>query len=211
MVFIYRTDLEYTMYLHPQYFGPRMKTHIKNELMKDLEGKSLGRQGYVICVMNINDRDVDAGVVDYDTGCVSVNARYSAILMRPFKNEVLDARVTAVTERGFTTQSGPLEIFVSSHAMPPDLQEGYDQDVDAWISEDKEVEIRSRCIVRLRLIGVRCDNDRITAIGSIKDDYLGLISMGYWTRTTPRASGSTHAPARFVVLSVATTAHHHSS
>ena len=51
--------------------------------------------------------------------------------------------------------------------------------MDAWISDDKEVEIKAKCIVRLRLIGVMCDSKQITAVGSIKDDYLGLISMGY--------------------------------
>jgi DNA-directed RNA polymerase II subunit RPB7 len=63
--------------------------------------------------------------------------------------------------------------------MPPDLQEGYDADVDSWVSDDKEVEIKTKCVVRLRLLGVMCDATQITAVGSIKDDYLGLISMGF--------------------------------
>eukprot|EP00635_Sarcinochrysidales_sp_CCMP3193_P012985 CAMPEP_0118906428 /NCGR_PEP_ID=MMETSP1166-20130328/10149_1 /TAXON_ID=1104430 /ORGANISM="Chrysoreinhardia sp, Strain CCMP3193" /LENGTH=156 /DNA_ID=CAMNT_0006845737 /DNA_START=116 /DNA_END=586 /DNA_ORIENTATION=- len=156
-----------------------MKDHIKAELMKNLEGKSLGRHGYVICIIEIKDDDVWTGVVDYDTGFAAVEARYSAILLRPFKNEVLDARVTLVNELGFYTEAGPLTIFVSRHAMPPDVQDGFDRDGEAWISEDKEIEIRQKCVVRLRLLGVMCDTKQITAVGSIKDDYLGLISMGY--------------------------------
>jgi len=62
--------------------------------------------------------------------------------------------------------------------MPPDLQEGYDADLDSWVSEDKEVEIKGKCIVRLRLLGVMTDAKQITAVGTIKDDYLGLISTG---------------------------------
>uniref|UniRef100_A0A7S3JRF2 DNA-directed RNA polymerase II subunit RPB7 n=2 Tax=Aureoumbra lagunensis TaxID=44058 RepID=A0A7S3JRF2_9STRA len=179
MVFFYKEDLEYTMYLPPKFFGPKMKTHIKQELMKNLEGKSLGRMGYVICIIKVDEHHVNTGIIDYQTGCVTVNARYSAILLRPFKNEVIDARVTVVNELGFYTEAGPLTIFVSRHAMPPDLLEGYDRDVEAWISDDKEVEIRQRCIVRLRLLGVMTDTKQITAVGTIKDDYLGLISMGY--------------------------------
>ena len=124
MVFFYKTDLSYTMHLHPRYFGPNMKAHIKQELIKNLEGKSLGRHGYVICIIDIKDDDVDTGIVDYDTGFCAVNARYSAILLRPFKNEVIDARVTIVNELGFYTEAGPLTIFVSRHAMPPDIQDG---------------------------------------------------------------------------------------
>ena len=107
-----------------------------------------------------------------------MNARYSAILLRPFKNEVVDAVVTDVSELGFFTEVGPLSVFVSRHAMPEDLQHGFDADVDSWISDDKEVEIKKKCVVRVRLLGVMCDTTQITAVGSIKDDYLGLVSTG---------------------------------
>eukprot|EP00630_Chrysocystis_fragilis_P007190 CAMPEP_0197390124 /NCGR_PEP_ID=MMETSP1165-20131217/2194_1 /TAXON_ID=284809 /ORGANISM="Chrysocystis fragilis, Strain CCMP3189" /LENGTH=169 /DNA_ID=CAMNT_0042915589 /DNA_START=64 /DNA_END=573 /DNA_ORIENTATION=+ len=166
------------MYLAPQYFGPRMRSYIKDEIVKSVEGTCLGREGYVIAVMELKNDDIDTGVVEYDTGMVSVNARYSAILLRPFKNEVVDAVVTQVNEIGFFSEAGPLAIFVSRHAMPEDLQDGYDADVESWISEDKEVEIKQRCVVRLKLLGVTCDTNEITAVGTIKDDYLGLISMG---------------------------------
>ena len=153
MVFFYKTDLIYEMLLSPQYFGPRMKTRIKDEVNKQVEGKCLGREGYV-----------------------AVNVRYAAILLRPFKNEVLDAIVTDVSELGVFTSVGPLHVFVSRHAMPEDLQNGFDADADAWLSDDKEVEIKKACVIRLRLLGVMCDTTQITAVGTIKDDFLGLIS-----------------------------------
>ena len=176
MVFFYKTDLIYEMLLSPQYFGPSMKTRIKDEVNKQVEGKCLGREGYVIAVTSVKDEDVDAGVVEYDTGCVAVNVRYAAILLRPFKNEVLDAIVDDVSELGVFTSVGPLHIFVSRHAMPEDLQNGFDADSDAWLSDDKEVEIKKACVIRLRLLGVMCDTTQITAVGTIKDDFLGLIS-----------------------------------
>ena len=73
---------------------------IKDEVNKQVEGKCLGREGYVIAVTSVKDEDVDTGVVEYDTGCVAVNVRYAAILLRPFKNEVLDAIVDDVSELG---------------------------------------------------------------------------------------------------------------
>jgi DNA-directed RNA polymerase II subunit RPB7 len=60
--------------------------------------------------------------------------------------------------------------------MPEDLQNGFDADSDAWLSDDKEVEIKKACVIRLRLLGVMCDTTQITAVGTIKDDFLGLIS-----------------------------------
>ena len=52
----------------------------------------------------------------------------------------------------------------------------FDADSDAWLSDDKEVEIKKACVIRLRLLGVMCDTTQITAVGTIKDDFLGLIS-----------------------------------
>ena len=59
--------------------------------------------------------------------------------------------------------------------MPADIEHGYDADTDAWISDDREVEIRADSLVRLCVKGVQCDATEITVIGTIKPDYLGLI------------------------------------
>ena len=37
MVFFYKTDLIYEMLLSPQYFGPSMKTRIKDEVNKQVD------------------------------------------------------------------------------------------------------------------------------------------------------------------------------
>jgi DNA-directed RNA polymerase II subunit RPB7 len=101
-------------------------------------------------------------------------------LFRPYKNEVLDVRVVEVNEMGFYTTAGPCRIFVSRHAMPPDISGegtgGYDDEEDAWISDDREVVIKRDSIVRLKILGEQVDLNEITAVGTIKEDYLGLIS-----------------------------------
>ncbi|KDO24033.1 hypothetical protein SPRG_20943 [Saprolegnia parasitica CBS 223.65] len=108
---------------------------------------------------------------------IEENNAYRAILFRPFKNEVLDAVVTGrETPLGFFAEVGPLQVFVSRHAMSTDLTEGYDHENSAWISQDREVEIRKGVGVRLKIMGVSIDVTEINAIGTIKDNYLGVIS-----------------------------------
>ena len=67
-----------------------MKTRIKDEVNKQVEGKCLGG-GYVIAVTMGQDEDVDTGVVEYDTGCVAVVLDIRRYYW-PFKNEVPDSR-----------------------------------------------------------------------------------------------------------------------
>jgi DNA-directed RNA polymerase subunit E'/Rpb7 len=78
--------------------------------MDELEGSCLGKFGYVISVcgrlnlsfafiavfqvLEILDQDIELGLIDNDTGCVNITVWYSAILLRPFPSEVMDAVVT---------------------------------------------------------------------------------------------------------------------
>jgi DNA-directed RNA polymerase II subunit RPB7 len=60
--------------------------------------------------------------------------------------------------------------------MPEDMLNGWNPDKDSWVSDDKEVVISSGCGVRLRIKGRTVEQGNITAIGTIKDSYLGLVS-----------------------------------
>jgi DNA-directed RNA polymerase II subunit RPB7 len=62
--------------------------------------------------------------------------------------------------------------------MPEDMFNGFDGEKDAWISDDREVVIASGSGVRLKIKGRTVEQGNITAIGTIKDNYLGLIDDG---------------------------------
>uniref|UniRef100_A0A7S2Y2T3 DNA-directed RNA polymerase II subunit RPB7 n=1 Tax=Fibrocapsa japonica TaxID=94617 RepID=A0A7S2Y2T3_9STRA len=169
-------ELTRELLLPPAYLGPKIKETIRRRLIEEVEGTCLGKYGYVITVTEVKEEGMKTGVISNEFGEVIFHISYDAICFRPFKGEVLDANVTVVTELGFFAEVGPLQVFVSRHAMPQDLQEGFDAANEVWVSEDKEVELRQGCGVRLRIMGLSVDAADISAIGTIKDDYLGLIS-----------------------------------
>lgn len=49
------------------------------------------------------------------TGQARFKCSYTAIVMKPFKGEVVDGKVNNVNKMGFFAQVGPLQVFVSSH------------------------------------------------------------------------------------------------
>ena len=159
--------------LEPQDFGRQLRSTIHSRLIDEVEGKPLGADGYVIHVTQVHD-DVGEGVIE-DDGKVTFNISYQAILFRPFKNEVLDAKVTVVNEHGFFAKVGPMNVFVSRHAMPLDLQDGYDANGNMWVTNDAEGEIRRDCAVRLKVMNTEVLTNEINAIGSIQQDFMGLI------------------------------------
>mmetsp|Transcript_9462 Transcript_9462/g.13662 ORF Transcript_9462/g.13662 Transcript_9462/m.13662 type:complete len:174 (-) Transcript_9462:2110-2631(-) len=133
---------------------------------------------YVVNVIEVREDQIRSGIIEYDTGNVVFYVKYDALLLRPFVNEVLDATVTQCNTQGFFAFVGPLRIFVSKHNMPEDMFHGFDSERSAWVSDDKEVVISSLCGVRLKIKGRTVEQGNITAIGSIKDNYLGLIDDG---------------------------------
>uniref|UniRef100_A0A7S4JHX1 S1 motif domain-containing protein n=1 Tax=Odontella aurita TaxID=265563 RepID=A0A7S4JHX1_9STRA len=174
----YVKTLEHEIVLEPVHFGPKLKATIVRLLKEEVEGLALANYGYVVNVIEVPEDKIRSGIIEYDTGNVVFYVKYTALLLRPFLNEVLDAVVAQCNPLGFFAFVGPLRIFVSKHSMPEDMFNGFDGDRDAWVSDDKEVIITSGCGVRLKIKGRTVEQGNITAIGTIKDNYLGLIDDG---------------------------------
>jgi DNA-directed RNA polymerase II subunit RPB7 len=172
----YMSRLRKDVLLDAHFLGRSLRSQVRKKIMDELEGQCIGKFGFVILILDIDDADIVPGLIDNDTGAANVTVWYNAIFLRPFKNEVLDAVVVfASDELGFFCKVGPLQVFVSRHCMPEDMRFKTETG-DCWISRDESVEIREGSVVRLRVIGVSpVDAGVITATGTIKDSFLGLI------------------------------------
>lgn len=174
----YVKSLDHEIVLEPVHFGQKLRATLTRLLKQQVEGLALANYGYVVNVIEVPADQIKSGIIEYDTGNVVFTVKYTALLLRPFINEVLDAVVSQCNQLGFFAFCGPLRIFVSKHSMPEDMLNGFDSEKDAWISDDKEVVINSGSGVRLRIKGRTVEQGNITAIGTIKDNYLGLIDDG---------------------------------
>mmetsp|Transcript_10737 Transcript_10737/g.27541 ORF Transcript_10737/g.27541 Transcript_10737/m.27541 type:complete len:171 (-) Transcript_10737:310-822(-) len=167
----FHLSLDEEIELHPQFFGPRMRQTLEEKLKKTVEGTCSGKHGFIICVTELHD--VQHGLLMEGTGMARFKVRYHCIVFRPFKNEVMDAVVTAVTNMGFFASIGPLNVFVSSHCMPDELR--YNIQGEQFVSEDEQYRIEKDSEVRLKITGAKYQNNTITCIGTIKEDFLGVI------------------------------------
>jgi len=161
--------------LEPIHLGPKMKKKVEWRLREELEGRCLGKHGYIVQILALDEGAIEPGKIDNDFGSVHMTVTYQAIMLRPFKNEVLDTVVfNAADDNGFFARIGPLEVYVHKYNMPEDMR--FDNEKgDAWVSTDGEVEIKEGSIVRLRIIGVSVDAGQMNAMGSIKDAFLGQL------------------------------------
>jgi len=171
MFFVLEREKE--LNLHPRFFGPKLLDTLTAQLRAEVEGSCDGDHGYVVAVLQIIHKS--KGALKDTTGFASYGVTYNCLVLRPFKGEVMDTLVTSVNKMGFFAQAGPLQIFVSVHLIPEDFE--YNQlDEPAFISGDEEVRIQAGTEVRLRIVGTRTDASEIFCVGSIKDDYLGVVA-----------------------------------
>lgn len=163
--------------MYPKSFGPDLEDTIRYKLLKSVEGSCSGRYGFVVTVTDIHS--VGDGKIREGAGLAIFPVDFNAIVFRPFKGEVFDAVVTQVNKLGFFAQVGPLSVFVSKHLIPADMSFDAQSNPAAYVSQvsdEQPQRIKKDVEVRLRIIATRIDATEIFAIGTIKDEYLGLIS-----------------------------------
>ncbi|XP_053133916.1 DNA-directed RNA polymerase II subunit RPB7 isoform X1 [Hemicordylus capensis] len=170
----YHISLEHEILLHPRYFGPNLLNTVKQKLFTEVEGTCTGKYGFVIAVTTIDN--IGAGVIQPGRGFVLYPVKYKAIVFRPFKGEVVDAVVTQVNKVGLFTEIGPMSCFISRHSIPSEMEFDPNSNPPCYKTVDEDIVIQQDDEIRLKIVGTRVDKSDIFAIGSLMDDYLGLVS-----------------------------------
>jgi len=169
MFFIH--ELEKTITLHPSFFGPHMKDVLIHRLHADVEGSCTGRY-FIICVTE-HDK-ITLGRIIPGRGDAEFTLNYRAIVWRPFKGETVDGIVQSVNKIGITVEVGPLNVFISVHMVPSDIK--YDPTSNPpQYTDNNDQTITKGTHIRIKLLGIRSDVGKMMAIGSIKEDYLGVL------------------------------------
>ncbi|KAI9809058.1 MAG: hypothetical protein M1825_002347 [Sarcosagium campestre] len=169
MFFLY--ELERVITLHPSFFGPRVKEYLTNKLLEDVEGSCTGSY-YIICVMDAYE--ISEGQIIPGSALAEFTVHYRAVVWRPFKGETVDGVVGSVNKIGFFAEVGPLTVFVSKHLIPSEIR--FDENATPpQYTDNGEQVIEKGTHIRIKLLGVRSDVGNMYAIGSVKEDFLGVL------------------------------------
>ncbi|KAF2756707.1 DNA-directed RNA polymerase II 19 kDa polypeptide [Pseudovirgaria hyperparasitica] len=164
-------ELEQTIFLHPSFFGPRINDYIERQLINDLEGTFNGRY-FIVCILSAFE--MSEGRVVPGTAQAEYTVHYKAVVWRPFRGEVLDGLVETVTEAGFFVDVGPLSVFISQQMIPKEIKYDGNATPAQWTDNGDQV-IEKGTQVRLKVKGTRGEAEKMFAIATIKEDYLGPL------------------------------------
>ncbi|KAJ3359397.1 DNA-directed RNA polymerase II subunit [Allomyces javanicus] len=165
-------ELTHLVSLQPSQFTHDVEEQLRRRLHAEVEGSFSGRFGYVISVVDVVS--IGAGLVLPAQGAAQYQLTYRAIVFKPYKGEVLNALVSQVNQQGFMAEVGPVNVFVSRYLLPKQFKFNPSGVISCW-SDDMDNRIERGAKVRLRIQGTQTYPTKIDAIGSIKEDYLGLI------------------------------------
>ena len=138
-----------------------------------MEGKCLGTDGFVVMIHHVDDNAIGKGQIEQDTGSVKYRIKFRALVFRPFRNEVLDAIVFQATDFGVFARAGPLEIFITRKLMPEELRDGFDTVKECYIDHTENTEVKSGTRLRVKILGVKYQLDRIEGTATMLGDFLG--------------------------------------
>ena len=93
MVF-FKKQLVKALRVPPKSLGPTIRQTVRDLLVADVEGTCIDG-AFVVAVVSI-DKFGD-GYIEPLEGYVRFDITYNAIMMKPFKNEILDSTVSQVT------------------------------------------------------------------------------------------------------------------
>lgn len=149
---------------------------LTNKILQKVIGTCSGRYGYVVAVTEMPAFETLHGRVMPGSANIEYVVNFTVCTFRPFKGETVDGIVRAVNKLGFFVTVAALDIFVSKHLVPEDMHFDKNSNPPAFVSstigENLKITVGSE--VRLRIIGIRFNIDELFAIGTLRDDYLGV-------------------------------------
>lgn len=143
------------MTFNAQHLNSNIHFLVQRELIKKMEG-SCTSCGYIISVLRINK--ISQGKILLN-GSISFVTNYEALVIKPEKGEIIDAKIISTSKLGFFAGVGPLSIFISNYQIPQNILQNLGQDV----------------IIRLKIIGMKIDTNKMYAIGTLNEDCLGVL------------------------------------
>ncbi|XP_010852286.1 PREDICTED: DNA-directed RNA polymerase II subunit RPB7 isoform X2 [Bison bison bison] len=151
----YHISLEHEILLHPRYFGPNLLNTVKQKLFTEVEGTCTGK-----------------GLLNHWTT--------REALPWQMVSEALPHTVpfsfSASLQVGLFTEIGPMSCFISRHSIPSEMEFDPNSNPPCYKTMDEDIVIQQDDEIRLKIVGTRVDKNDIFAIGSLMDDYLGLVS-----------------------------------
>ncbi len=166
-----------TLALPPHAFGRNIGGNIEKHLRATVEGSCSAKWGWTVLVTHV--ASYSRGKLDSSTGSAQFEVAYSAIVFRPFINEVLPMEVRSIVAEGMHCVAGPLVIFVSRELLPESFH--FDAANVCFINQDSSERVERGSSLRVKILNLTMNkthgssSSEYSGVGQISEAGLGLM------------------------------------
>ena len=166
-------NLERLIKLEPRDLDPELDKIISGKLSRMMKGTCSGDNGYIVDIIDI--LEIGDGMILDTNGEVEFPVRYTALIFKPRKGDVMDGVVTSINQNCIVVTVGPQKVMIAHSSMPSDIE--YDPSSKVYKTPDMNLMIKEDDEIRFRIIGVNILASEITCAGTIDEQYLGPIDQ----------------------------------
>mmetsp|Transcript_23568 Transcript_23568/g.45771 ORF Transcript_23568/g.45771 Transcript_23568/m.45771 type:complete len:176 (-) Transcript_23568:318-845(-) len=167
------TTLNQNIYISAKYFKNDLKKNLISTLLGTVEGSNAGPFGNIVIVTDICNK-WGQGKLLIGSPSAMYNITFRAITFRPFKGEIFDAIITNITNVGFFSEAGILQIFISKNQIPFGYVYNGEKKIFFNPINPKE-KFSKESIIRTRVISVKNEKNPNHVIGTVNEPFLGLL------------------------------------
>ncbi|KAK4221824.1 RNA polymerase III subunit Rpc25-domain-containing protein [Podospora fimiseda] len=146
------TKIADVIQIHPKEFGVLSIHALTDAINTKYANKLVLGVGLCICLQDILWHS--EGLLGQGDGLASVNAEFTIVVFRPFKSEVIQARIASQTAEGMRLSTEFFDnIYVPRNYLPDDCEFRPVDGIWVWKSDGQELFYDNNEIVRIRICG----------------------------------------------------------
>lgn len=171
----FSVELDHLIELEPRHFGPSLEKRLRSQLELDVEGVFDRQHGFIIAIKDNPEPKFGKGRIHAGRGEVTFRVKYTALVMMPFRGEVILGFVMKINKNGIFAESGPIKVYVSQHEIPKDFE--FDLETGTFRSLESGETIAKDTELRIQITGVSGDGGQeLVVTGTIRREELGIFN-----------------------------------
>lgn len=144
------TEFQDLIQIPPHEFYKQSRDALEDKINEKYANKIVQKVGLCICMWDL--LKASEGLIGFGTGNASVNVEFRMIVFRPFKGEVIAARIKANTPQGiYLTTEFFDNIFVPETMLFENSYFHEDEEVWVWPSGETEIFFDNGTVVHARI------------------------------------------------------------
>ncbi|EAY01797.1 RNA polymerase Rpb7, N-terminal domain containing protein [Trichomonas vaginalis G3] len=173
LTMFFEVELEHQLKLLPIFLSQGTSQTIEKQLKHQKEGQFMLGKGLILKITKIIE--IGKGRVSSRTGCASYSVKFKALVLRPYEDLVIDAKIMILNEFAIMANAGPLTVAVPKTLLEKDYD--FEPETLTYKQKNGGKTLGSKTVIRVKIITAVPHKDQIhiSATGNLIDPILGVI------------------------------------